>query len=88
MSLVSEQFSFGGDVPFECYIYVVKKADGTEEFWFKGHDVADILDYEKPRDAINNNVYVAWRREWIDLQGANFGAPADGTNNVTTPNND
>lgn len=71
MSLVRKQFTISESASFECWIYVIRGVDGRpDEFWFKGHDVAEFLGYAKPRNAISDNVLSEWRRQWRDLKGA------------------
>lgn len=52
MFLVRKRFSINADTSFECYVFVVKRDDGQDEFWFKGRDVAEFLEHTKPVDAI------------------------------------
>ena len=68
MSLVRKQFSIGDASTFECWIYVIRGVDGRpDEFWFKGHDVAEFLAYTNPRQALITNVNEEWKRAWSNV---------------------
>lgn len=47
MSLVRKQFSIGDSTTLECWIFVIRHVDGKpDEFWFKGSDIAEFLEYK------------------------------------------
>lgn len=71
MSLVCQRFELNETKAFDCWIFAIRRADGgPDEFWFKGNDVAEFMEYKKPGDAITNNVSSEWRRSWCDLQAS------------------
>lgn len=80
MSLVRKQFTINESTSFECWIFIIRNTNGIDEFWFKGRDVAEFLDYENPQLAIGDHVHVQWRQEW-----QNFVTSSD--NDVITPSN-
>lgn len=40
-----------------------------DEFWLKSDDVAEFLDYKRPRNANVDNVLKEWQKTWTDLKG-------------------
>uniref|UniRef100_A0A2S2P650 Bro-N domain-containing protein n=1 Tax=Schizaphis graminum TaxID=13262 RepID=A0A2S2P650_SCHGA len=71
MSLVRQRFEVNDTTAFDCWIFVIRRNDGAaDEFWFKGNDVAEFLDYNRPKDAIRDHVNVEWKKNWSVLQGA------------------
>jgi prophage antirepressor-like protein len=74
-SLVRKQFSSRCVTSFECYIFVITKPDGFEEFWFKGRDVAEYLGYKRPNKAVLDHVSAEWKREWERINKGNVSLP-------------
>lgn len=69
MSLVRKQFATNTDTPFDCWIFVIRHDDGRpDEFWFRGRDIAEFLEYKKPYDALQNNVSKEYQQRWCDLR--------------------
>nr|WOJ45335.1 BRO-2 [Apis mellifera nudivirus] len=69
MSLVKRSFFINNNSAcFDCWICIVQKANGMEEYWFKAKDVADYLGYSNTKQAIASNVHETWRTTLEDLQ--------------------
>lgn len=68
MTLLLKKFTINNAAAIECYIFVSIRADGSEEFWFRGNGIAKYLHYKRPRDAIREHVKDRWKCLWKDLQ--------------------
>lgn len=89
MSLVRKQFTINESSAFECWIFVIRHTNRIDEFWFKSNDVAEFLEYKRPRDAIKDNVNVSRKAQWCDLSIAvsNRSLVTSSDNDVVTPSN-
>ncbi|AAM09139.1 BRO-c [Mamestra configurata nucleopolyhedrovirus A] len=65
MSLVKKSCNIGG-VTAEIWIVEIEK----EKFMYGGHGVAQFLGYVKPRNALQQHVKPAWRKNWEKIKGA------------------
>jgi len=69
MSLSKQTFKISDAIKFECYIFVKINSKGDTEFWFKGKDIAEFLEYKRPNDAIYDNIKINyWKQSWQELQ--------------------
>lgn len=67
MSLIKKSFILG-EAHFDCWIYITRNLSGNEEFWFKGRDIANYLEYKNPNDALIKSVLPIWRKNWTALK--------------------
>ncbi|AOW41396.1 bro [Trichoplusia ni granulovirus LBIV-12] len=65
MSLVKKSCNIGG-VSAEIWIVEVE----NDKFMYGGHGVAQFLGYVKPRNALQQHVKPAWRKNWEEIKGA------------------
>lgn len=70
MSLVCKQLTINESTTFDCWIFVIRNANGVDEFWFKECDIAEFLGYAKPTNAIADNVFIEWCSSWETLSPA------------------
>lgn len=68
MSIVRKKFVIDKTSSFECYILVINNSKGKEEFWFKGRDIAEFLEYRRPHKAIIDHVKLKWKSSWLKLK--------------------
>lgn len=88
MSLIRKPFALNDTLLFKCYTFVIKKTYSSDEFWFKGHDIAAFLEYKKPIDAVAYSVPIEWRRELRTLPGCSLMTIIDSlAHSVAIPSN-
>lgn len=89
MSHVRKQFTINEAKFFKCWIYVIRQTNGVEEFWFKGREIAEFLEYKKPYHAINYNLDKEYQKLWLILKHTkSFGTLVTSPKNlVITPLN-
>lgn len=88
MSLVRKQFSIGESSVLECWIFVIRyNDDRPDEFWFKGNDVAEFLEYKNSRKALIDHVDCQWKQDWSTLQTNRYTPVTSSSDNVITPSN-
>lgn len=76
MSLVCKQFDLVAGTPaLECYIFIATKLDDSQEFWFKGRDIAKYLGYKNTCRTIRNMVPSKWQCTWSELIAGRNSAP-------------
>lgn len=75
MSLIQRRLVLNDDVSFDCYIFVVRKPDGSEENWFRGREFANFLGYKSTGSAVTRNVDPEYRCSWSSLIRANDDVP-------------
>lgn len=66
MSLIKKSFTLGKST-FECWIYITYNSLNNIEFWFKGENITEFLEYKNSRNAIINHVMLKWRKSWSEL---------------------
>lgn len=71
MSLIKKSFILG-EANFDCWIYIISNSSGNDEFWFKGRDIANYLEYKNPNDALIKSVLPIWRKNWTALKSIVF----------------
>lgn len=37
-----------------------------KKFWFKGHDIASLLDYFRPNNVLRNNIHEEFKKTWYE----------------------
>ncbi|ACI47506.1 BRO-2 [Spodoptera litura nucleopolyhedrovirus II] len=62
MSLFNKKCDIGGQT---CNLWIVKV--DNDQFMYKGHAVANILGYKKPRNALAMHVKPNWRKTWEEI---------------------
>ncbi|WBB27176.1 BRO-A [Mythimna sequax nucleopolyhedrovirus] len=70
MNLVKKSCNIAG-VTCDVWIVEVEK----DKFMYGGHGIAQFLGYKHPKDAIRNNVKLAWRKNWEKIKGAITASP-------------
>lgn len=67
MSLVRKSYPLN-DEEFEIYVFCENENNRYNNIWFKAKEIATILNYNNTVKAIENNVDIDDKIEWIELQ--------------------